>query len=184
MRKLTALLISTALTAGVAGASWAEEPSVIDRAADKATNMMDKVGEKTSNMMDKAEQTIKGHPRAPHEMMFGDLNLSDAQKTQMRDIVRQYRGKMQRPDRQEMDNMRAIVTAEKFDADKARALAEKEAQRAKNNMVLRLEMQNKLYNVLTPEQKKQAADKFMRHMNKMHRMPGQGPRPQDGTQTN
>ncbi|HAO6820619.1 TPA: ATP-independent periplasmic protein-refolding chaperone, partial [Salmonella enterica subsp. enterica serovar Heidelberg] len=97
----------------------------------------------------------KGKFGPHHDMMFKNLNLTDAQKQQIRDIMKAQREQMKRPPLEERRAMHDIIASDTFDKAKAEAqITKMEAQR-KANMLAHMETQNKIYNVLTPEQKKQ-----------------------------
>ncbi len=95
-------------------------------------------------------------PRGPHhDMMFQGLNLTDAQKQQIRDIRKAQREKFERPSLEERRAMHNLIASDSFDKDKAQAQIDKMEAQHKARMLAHMETQNKIYNVLTPEQKKQ-----------------------------
>lgn len=96
--------------------------------------------------------------------MFKDLNLSDAQKLQVRNIMKAARKGMQRPSLQDRRNLHSIIAADSFDRAKAEAQATQMSANGKQRTLLMLETQNKLYNVLTPEQKKQFNQNFEKRL--------------------
>ncbi len=58
----------------------------------------------------------------PHEdMMFKDLNLTDAQKQQIREIMKGQRDQMKRPPLEERRAMHDIIASDTFDKAKAEA---------------------------------------------------------------
>ncbi|EII4001424.1 ATP-independent periplasmic protein-refolding chaperone [Salmonella enterica] len=137
MRKLTALFVASTLAMGAANLAHAAETTTAAPA--DAKPMMQH----------------KGKFGPHHDMMFKNLNLTDAQKQQIRDIMRAQREQMKRPPLEERRAMHDIIASDTFDKAKAEAqITKMEAQR-KANMLAHMETQNKIYNVLTPEQKKQ-----------------------------
>lgn len=146
MRKLTSLFVATSLAFGAAS---------IAHAADTMTPPP-------------AGSEKPMHHKGPMEHgpmgMFKNLNLTDAQKQQMRDIMKEGRKEMKRPSLEERRANHAIIAADSFDRSKAEAQAEKMTANAKENALAMMEMQNKLYNVLTPDQKKQYNANFEKRL--------------------
>ena len=136
MRKLTSVFLATAMALGAA--------NIVHAAADNLTPPP--AG--TEKPMHK--------PMRHHGMeMFKGITLTDAQKTQIRTIMQNGHKEMQRPSPEARRANHAIIAADSFDRSKAEAQAEKMTANAKENAVRMMETQNKIYNVLTPEQKKQ-----------------------------
>ncbi|MGK3141121.1 ATP-independent periplasmic protein-refolding chaperone Spy [Pantoea sp. C2G6] len=147
MRKLTSLLLASSLAFGAA--------SAVHAAADNLT------------------PPPAGSEKAMHKppmrhgmemMMFKGLNLTEAQKTQMRDIMKESHKEMKRPSLDERRAAHSIIASDSFDQSKAEAQAEKMSANAKEHALKMLETQNKLYNVLTPEQKKQYNANFEKRL--------------------
>ncbi|WP_079771830.1 ATP-independent periplasmic protein-refolding chaperone Spy [Salmonella bongori] len=144
MRKLTALFVASTLAMGAANLAHAAETT----APADAKPMMQH----------------KGKFGPQHDMMFKNLNLTDAQKQQIRDIMKAQREQMKRPPLEERRAMHDIIASDTFDKAKAEAqITKMEAQR-KANMLAHMETQNKIYNVLTPEQKKQYNANFEKRL--------------------
>ena len=93
-----------------------------------------------------------------------DLNLTDAQKQQIRDIRKSERDQMKRPPLEERRAMHDIIASDSFDKAKAEAQIDKMAEQHKARMLAHLETQNKIYNILTPEQKKQFNANFEKRL--------------------
>ncbi|MBK4714233.1 MULTISPECIES: ATP-independent periplasmic protein-refolding chaperone Spy [Tenebrionibacter/Tenebrionicola group] len=148
MRKLTAIIVTSALALGAANLAHAADSSTV-------------VKEDAAKM-----QAHKG-PRGPHMMMFNGLNLSDAQKQQVREIMKAEREKMTRHVQNDRKAMRDVVASDSFDRSKAQALIDSRTAGHKERMLSMLETQNKIYNILTPEQKKQ----FVANFDKMPKEP-------------
>lgn len=157
MRKLTALFVASTLAIGAANLAHAAETTTAAPA--DAKPMMQH----------------KGKFGPHHDMMFKNLNLTDAQKQQIRDIMRAQREQMKRPLLEERRAMHDIIASDTFDKAKAEAqITKMEAQR-KANMLAHMETQNKIYNVLTPEQKKQYNANFEKRLTERPAQEGKMP---------
>lgn len=157
MRKLTALFVASTLAMGAANlAHAAETPTAAPADA-------------------KPMMQHKGKFGPHHDMMFKNLNLTDAQKQQIRDIMKAQREQMKRPPLEERRAMHDIIASDTFDKAKAEAqITKMEAQR-KANMLAHMETQNKIYNVLTPEQKKQYNANFEKRLTERPAQEGKMP---------
>ncbi|EBY2562737.1 ATP-independent periplasmic protein-refolding chaperone [Salmonella enterica subsp. enterica serovar Typhimurium] len=157
MRKLTALFVASTLAMGAANLAHAAETTTAAPA--DAKPMMQH----------------KGKFGPHHDMMFKNLNLTDAQKQQIRDIMKAQREQMKRPLLEERRAMHDIIASDTFDKAKAEAqITKMEAQR-KANMLAHMETQNKIYNVLTQEQKKQYNANFEKRLTERPAQEGKMP---------
>ncbi|EAA6783518.1 ATP-independent periplasmic protein-refolding chaperone [Salmonella enterica subsp. enterica] len=157
MRKLTTLFVASTLAMGAANLAHAAETTTAAPA--DAKPMMQH----------------KGKFGPHHDMMFKNLNLTDAQKQQIRDIIKAQREQMKRPLLEERRAMHDIIASDTFDKAKAEAqITKMEAQR-KANMLAHMETQNKIYNVLTPEQKKQYNANFEKRLTERPAQEGKMP---------
>ncbi|WP_075181645.1 ATP-independent periplasmic protein-refolding chaperone Spy [Pantoea sp. 1.19] len=152
MRKLTSLVVAMSLALGAA--------NIVHAAADNLTPPP-AGAEKPAH-----KPGMHGHKHGPMAMLK-DLNLTDAQKTQIRDIMKAGRKEMKRPSVEEMRQNHAIIAASSFDQAKAALQADKMTANAKENAVAMMATQNKIYNVLTAEQKKQYDANFEKHLAEM-----------------
>lgn len=148
MRKLTALFVASTLALGATSAAFAADTATTTTAAPAEGKMMHH----------------KGKPGMHHDMMFKDLNLTDAQKEQIRDIMKSQREQMKRPPVEERRAMHDIIASDAFDKAKAEAQVDKMAEQHKARMLAHMETQNKIYNILTPEQKKQFNANFEKRL--------------------
>ncbi len=154
MRKLTALFVASTLALGAANLAHAAD-----------TNATPADG--------KPMMHHKG-PKGPHhDMMFKGLHLTDAQKEQIRDIRKGEREQMQ----QERRSMHELIASDTFDKTKAEAQIAKMDEQRKAHMLAHLETQNKIYNVLTPEQKKQFNANFEKRVTERPAPEGKMPEP-------
>ena len=112
MRKLTALFVASTLALGAANLAHAADTTTAAPA--DAKPMMHHKGK-----------------FGPHQdMMFKDLNLTDAQKQQIREIMKGQRDQMKRPPLEERRAMHDIIASDTFDKVKAEAqIAKMEEQR-------------------------------------------------------
>ncbi|UMX87716.1 ATP-independent periplasmic protein-refolding chaperone Spy [Klebsiella pneumoniae] len=115
--------------------------------------------------------------RVSLDMMFKGLNLTDAQKQQIRDIMKSQRENMKRPSLEERRAMHDLIASDTFDKAKAEAQIDKMEAQHKAMALSRLETQNKIYNILTPEQKKQFNANFEKHLTERNAPAGKMPAP-------
>lgn len=161
MRKLTSLFVAASLALGAA--------NIVHAAADNLTPPP--AG---------AEKPMNHKPQRPDGMhQFKGLNLTDAQKQQMRDIMKAAHGDFKRPSLEERRVLHSIVAADSFDKAKAEAQAEKMTSNGKERALARLETENKLYNVLTADQKKQFNQNFEKRLTEKPRHEGKMPPAED-----
>jgi len=96
-----------------------------------------------------------GRGRRGAGMMFSQLNLTDQQKSQLKDIFQSQRASAQ-PLRDELKTkrqaLRAATTASNFNEDAVKAAAQDLASTQANLMVIRAETMRKAFAVLTPDQ--------------------------------
>lgn len=156
MRKLTALFVASTLAFGAAGLAHADDTTAAP--ADGAPMM-------------------HHNGKGPHDRMFRDLNLTDAQKQQIREIMKSQRGEMKHSRVEEMRAMHDIITSDSFDKAKAEAQIAKMEEQHKAGMLRHMETQNKIYNILTPEQKKQFNANFEKRLTERPAMEGKMPAP-------
>ena len=163
MRKFTALFVASTLALGATSMAFAADTATTTTAAPVEGKMM---------------MHHKGKPGMHHEMMmFKDLNLTDAQKQQVRDIMKSQRDQMKRPSLDERRAMHDIIASDSFDKAKAEAQIDKMADQHKARMLAHMETQNKIYNILTPEQKKQFNANFEKRLTERPAMEGKMPAP-------
>jgi len=104
--------------------------------------------------------------------------MSTEQRKKIRAIAGEMRKEMRQASnelRQSRDEMKAIVMSDKFDDAKAKALADKQGKLYAKMIYLRMKTRHQVFQVMTPEQRKQLEqrmDRFKRHP--MKRM-GPGP---------
>ncbi|MBX8459170.1 ATP-independent periplasmic protein-refolding chaperone Spy [Enterobacter sp. RIT637] len=162
MRKLTALFVASTLALGATSMAFAADTATTTAAPAEGKMMMHH----------------KGKPGMHHEMMmFKDLNLTDAQKQQVRDIMKSQRDQMKRPPLEERRAMHDIIASDTFDKAKAEAQIDKMAEQHKARMLAHMETQNKIYNILTPEQKKQFNANFEKRLTERPAPEGKMPAP-------
>lgn len=88
-----------------------------------------------------------------HHNMFEGLNLTEQQRQQMRDLMRQHRGTKTAMPVADREAMHSLITADKFDEAAVRSQAEKMSKQQVERQVEMAKVRNQMYNLLTPEQK-------------------------------
>ena len=96
--------------------------------------------------------------------MFDGINLTEHQRQQMRDLMRQARHDQPPVNVSEIETMHRLVTAEKFDENAVRAQAEKMAQEQIVRQVEMAKVRNQMYHLLTPEQQAVLNQKHQQRM--------------------
>ncbi|WP_320709225.1 ATP-independent periplasmic protein-refolding chaperone Spy [Enterobacter sp. 302C9] len=162
MRKFTALFVASTLALGATSMAFAADTATTAPTAPAEGKMM---------------MHHKGTGMHNEMMMFKDLNLTDAQKQQIRDIRKAERDQMKRPPLEERRAMHDIIASDSFDKAKAEAQIDKMAEQHKARMLAHMETQNKIYNILTPEQKKQFNANFEKRLTERPAMEGKMPAP-------
>ncbi|MGP3593103.1 cell-envelope stress modulator CpxP [Vagococcus sp. WN89Y] len=107
-----------------------------------------------------AQRSVQSH-------MFDGINLTEHQRQQMRDLMRQARHDRPPVNVNEMETMHSLVTAEKFDENAVRAQAEKMAQEQVDRQVEMAKVRNQMYHLLTPEQQAVLNQKHQQRMTQM-----------------
>ncbi|WP_311749499.1 cell-envelope stress modulator CpxP [Proteus terrae] len=97
--------------------------------------------------------------------MFNGITLTEQQRTQMRDLMRQhhqdrYNGNY----RQRHENMHKLVTAPQFDEAAVRAQMQDMDKQAIERHVEMAKVHNQMYQLLTPEQKAQLEKNYQQQM--------------------
>ena len=99
--------------------------------------------------------------------MFDGVRLSEQQRQQLRDLMRQARYDLPSVNVAEMEAMHKLVIADKFDEAAVYAQAEKMAQEQVKRQVEMARVRNQMYNLLTPEQKSVLNQKHQQRMQQM-----------------
>lgn len=158
MRKLTAMLVASSLALSTVGIAHANE-------APKGPAPEHRM------MKDGGFHHGMGNG-AGMEMMFNGLNLTEAQKQQIKGIKDAAHENMRKTRLDERREMHGLITADTFDAAKVQSQLDKADEARKARFLSMLETQNKIYNILTPEQKKQYNENFEKHLTQQ---PKRGP---------
>ncbi|AHG20078.1 LTXXQ motif protein family protein [Chania multitudinisentens RB-25] len=155
MRKLTALFIASTLALGTVSVAFAA-----DSVAEPRT--------------DRAPMKMMHHDGPGKRGPFAGLNLTEQQRQQVRDIMKeahQKRGSEENTERQALHNQ---IASDSFDEAKAKVHIDAISKAQAEHMLERAKAENKIYNLLTPEQQKQYNEnyqkreqKMMEHKNKM-----------------
>ncbi len=102
--------------------------------------------------------------------MMKDLNLTDEQKTQLKELRQANKDTMKRggkePAQQEAhrNQLNELLLADTFDSAKAKALAEQMSGKHTERQVEKLSKQHQMLSILTPEQKTQFIEQQKKHM--------------------
>jgi Spy/CpxP family protein refolding chaperone len=117
-------------------------------------------------------QAWSGHRHGHMGFMAKQLNLTDAQKAQIKTIMQSQRTTM-RPLMQQMtQNREAMLTATSggaFDQAKVQAIATQQAQLISQMTVLKEQLRSQIYNtVLTPDQKAKADQMRQNQLTRMN----------------
>ena len=109
------------------------------------------------------ERGHEGHgPLAGLQMKaLKGLDLTDAQKEQIKTLMEQHRAAMPKPEDAgtEMDQLKTLIQAETFDEAAVRALLESKQKDRLDHEVARAKLQSDIYKVLTTEQKAKLAER-------------------------
>lgn len=152
----TSSIIKTSLVALVASSALlAGQLYAVDTAADSTV---------------KTEQTCKKGkrhqgPKDGMHKMLRKLDLTDAQKEQVKAVVEKYKAdRPEKPTEEQRAAHRAemltLITGASFDEAKATEMAESKQQMHLQRMLTHLKMQNEIYQLLTPEQQEKFQEKF------------------------
>lgn len=102
--------------------------------------------------------------------MFDGLNLTEKQRQQMRDLMRQsYHDTMPKMHINNMEEMHKLVIADKFDEVAVRGQAENMAKAQIDRQIASAKVNNQFYNLLTPEQKAKFNQNYDEMMVKMEK---------------
>ena len=107
-----------------------------------------------------AQRSVQSH-------MFDGINLTEHQRQQMRDLMRQARHDQPPVNVSEMETMHRLVTAENFDENAVRAQAEKMANEQIARQVEMAKVRNQMYRLLTPEQQAVLNEKHQQRMEQL-----------------
>jgi periplasmic protein CpxP/Spy len=151
--KVTTLITASMLVLGSHAAFAADKTGATDGWCHGDSTMMNKKGGRG------------------HNNMFDGVNLTEQQRQQMRDLMRQSRDSQPRLDIGDSEAMHKLVTADKFDEAAVRAQAEKMSQHQIDRQVEMAKVRHQMFNLLTPEQKAVLNQKHQQRIEKMQRMP-------------
>ncbi|MFZ4835223.1 ATP-independent periplasmic protein-refolding chaperone Spy [Rouxiella sp. Mn2063] len=150
MRKLTAMIVASTLAMSAASFAFAADTTVSDAAPDTTQSKM------------------MHHKGMHHPNPFAGLNLTEAQRTQMRELMKESGPHHQRGEmRTQMDALHKLVATDSFDEAKVKSQIDEITQAQSAHMLERAKVENKMYNLLTPEQKKQFNENYQKRAEKM-----------------
>lgn len=177
MRKLTALFIASTLAFGGTTMAFAADdataPTAAPAAAPTAAPATDTAPTK---MMRHKGQGKEGHGKEGHGKggLFAGLNLTEQQRQQVRDIMKESQQNFSQEAKGQRQALHSLVASESFDEAKVKAEIDAISKVHTERMLQRAKAENKVYNLLTAEQKKQYNENYqkreqemMEHMEKM-----------------
>ncbi|QCR35886.1 ATP-independent periplasmic protein-refolding chaperone Spy [Nissabacter sp. SGAir0207] len=148
MRKFTALALASTLVFGSVSMAFAADTAATAPAATEHSKPMHKGGR--------------------HGDPFAGLNLTEQQRQQMRDLMSTERQQHPRDEmKAHFESMHKLVAADSFDEAKAKAEIDSLHKAQAEQMLSHMRMENKMYNLLTPEQKKQFNENYQKRAEKM-----------------
>jgi len=152
MRKVTSLLVAGSLLMGSASLVHAETAPLSSTPAE--------------------HPHMKKRPHGgPEMLLMKGIVLTDAQKQQIHSLLAEAHKTMTPPSQSDRQATFDLITAEKFDATKAQSLVDSHTALTKQHMLNRLETDNKIYNLLTADQKKQYQANYTKLKNARHPAP-------------
>lgn len=149
MSKLTALFVASTLALGATSTVFA---------ADNMATQVEAAGSETSSMH---------HKGAGKEGRFSNLNLTEQQRQQIKELMKDSHQPQNTSAKDERRELHRLITAENFDEAKAKAYIDTISKAQSERMLVRARTENKIYNLLTPEQKKQYSENGQQHEGKM-----------------
>lgn len=102
--------------------------------------------------------------------MMKDLNLTDDQKTQLKELRQSNKDAMKRDGKNpaqyeaHRSQLNELLMSDTFDSAKAKALAEQMSGKHTERQVEKLSKQHQMLSILTPEQKTQFIEQQKKHM--------------------
>lgn len=108
---------------------------------------------------------MKGHKMGRH--MFRGLDLTEQQRSEIKALYKAQREQFKAEHSQPKDNksqhraeMLKLITADGFDSNQAQLLIEQRQQQHQKRMLTQLEIQNKIYHMLTSDQQQKFKQRF------------------------
>ncbi len=150
MRKLTAMIVASTLALSSASFAFAAETTPVTSTPAQTQGAM-------------------GQHKGPHHYSpFAGLNLTEQQRTQMKALwkdsgIQHDRGEMKK----QMDTLHGLVASDSFDEAKVKSQIDQISQAQSTRMLERAKIENKMYNLLTPAQKKQFNENYQKRAEKM-----------------
>lgn len=137
MKKLMALIVAATVALGVVNTAYANDDENMD---------------------------VSSSANIYHDVVFKKLHLTDRQKTQVREIIKSQREKMPVATVDERREIHELIASDHFDQAKAESLINRTSEQHNAITLARLQTSNMIYNILTPEQKKQFDINFEKRM--------------------
>ncbi|MGD9426409.1 cell-envelope stress modulator CpxP [Pantoea sp. NSTU24] len=147
MRKLTAVVLASAMALSVASAG-AREATTIDE--------MHHGGLPTGSMT-----------QNPQSHMFDGIELTEEQRQQMRDLMQQARHQRPMVDINDIAALHTLVTADQFNEAAIREKAEVIARVQIEQQVELARVQNQMFQLLTPAQQARVQQNYQQRLNEL-----------------
>ncbi|MDR2875929.1 MAG: Spy/CpxP family protein refolding chaperone [Methylobacillus sp.] len=113
-----------------------------------------------------SEKRCGGHDGHDFGASFKSLKLTDAQKSQIKNIREKQKTQFEDRRKEMRETQKALMEAaraDKYDAAKVRELANKQGKLIADATVQRIETMRQIHAVLTPEQKQKLEERRKRH---------------------
>ncbi|EIC82045.1 ATP-independent periplasmic protein-refolding chaperone Spy [Serratia sp. M24T3] len=153
MRKLTAMVVASTLALSSASFAFAAETTPMTPATGAPTQ---------------TQGSMSQH-KGPHQNgLFAGINLTEQQRTQMKALWKESgmhrdRGEMKK----QMESLHGLVASNSFNEAKVKGEIEQITKSQSTRMLERAKIENKMYNLLTADQKKQFNENYQKRAEQM-----------------
>lgn len=149
MRKLTAIVVASTLALSSASFAFAAETSPVTGSSTQTQGNME-------------------HKGPNHYSPFAGIKLTEQQRTQMKALWKTSGIQHDRSDmKKQMDTLHSLVASDTFDQAKVKSEIDQITQAQSARMLQRATIENKMYNLLTPDQKKQFNQNYEKRAEQM-----------------
>jgi protein CpxP len=153
MRKLSTLIVASTLALSCSSIAFAEGTAAKPAAASTETSA--------------TSESSQEHMMHRHNP-FAKLDLTEKQRAEMKALWKSSDVKANHEEmKKQMDSLHALAASDSFDEAKAKSTVDDIAKVRAEKLLERIRLENKMYNVLTPAQKKQFNENYLKHQEKM-----------------
>ncbi|WP_034918462.1 cell-envelope stress modulator CpxP [Erwinia sp. 9145] len=124
----------------------------------------------TTDDMPQSEAAPRSMTQIPQTHMFDGISLTEQQRQQMRDLMRQTRREHSLISINDLDQLHKLVIAENFNETAYKAELDRIAQAEVTRQVEMARVRNKMYQLLTPAQQDVLKQKHQQRMDKMRQL--------------